>query len=183
MLPAPFPCTQPPGELHTHTGLTAAAAVPLAPPIQPFINRSSILLAPCLEAALRKEYNLISLPPNQTAAVCHLCAWVCACRCTADDATIHRHLAPEELRSLAAQALVSAAHSFSLAAATEYRLKAGPPEVCVGVGGCESVNGRGCSRASVVAHRSDLSGCTDHPGVTASANRPSTAPTLTALRL
>ncbi|KAL4858171.1 hypothetical protein ACK3TF_001664 [Chlorella vulgaris] len=49
-------------------------------------------------------------------------------RCTADDATIHRHLAPEELRSLAAQALVSAAHSFSLAAATEYRLKAGPPE-------------------------------------------------------
>jgi hypothetical protein len=50
-------------------------------------------------------------------------------RCTADGATVHRHLAPEELRALAAHALVSAAHSFSQAAAAEYRAKGGPQQV------------------------------------------------------
>lgn len=49
--------------------------------------------------------------------------------CTADDATVHRHLAPEELRALAAHALVGAAHSFSQAATADYRQKLGPPQV------------------------------------------------------
>lgn len=48
-------------------------------------------------------------------------------RCTADDTTVHRHLSPEELRALSAQALVGAAHAFSQAAIAEYRAKAGPP--------------------------------------------------------
>ncbi|KAL4436762.1 hypothetical protein ABPG75_003901 [Micractinium tetrahymenae] len=49
-------------------------------------------------------------------------------RCTADDTEVHRHLSPEELRALAAQALVGAAHAFSQAAIAEYRAKAGPPQ-------------------------------------------------------
>ncbi|PSC70153.1 phosphatidylinositol kinase [Micractinium conductrix] len=47
-------------------------------------------------------------------------------RCTADDATVRRHLQPEELRALAAHALVGAAHAFSQAATAEYRSKTAP---------------------------------------------------------
>ncbi len=58
------------------------------------------------------------------------------CRCTADDSTVHRHLAPEELRALAAHALVGAAHSFSQAATADYRKRLGPPQVCSATWGC-----------------------------------------------
>lgn len=64
-------------------------------------------------------------------------------RCTADGATVHRHLSPEELRALAAHALVSAAHSFSQQAAAEYRAKGGPQQVG---GGC-TANDCGCVTA------------------------------------
>ena len=42
---------------------------------------------------------------------------------------MHRHLEPEELRALAAHALVGAAHSFSQAATADYRKRLGPPQV------------------------------------------------------
>ena len=49
---------------------------------------------------------------------------------------MRRHLAPEELRALAAHALVGAAHSFSQASTADYRAKLGLLQV----------RGRGASR-------------------------------------
>ena len=50
-------------------------------------------------------------------------------RCTADDATVHRHLCPEELQALAAHALVGAAQAFFQASTAQYRAAVAPPQV------------------------------------------------------
>ena len=67
-------------------------------------------------------------------------------RCTADDATVHRHLSPEELRALAAHALVGAAHTFSQVATAEYRASKGAPQVRRGGGGSLGLGSAACCR-------------------------------------
>lgn len=93
------------------TNLTAVLA-PLLQPGSPAYMRTSTVTGPQPTSILTNP-SPAAHPP---------------CRCTADDSTVHRHLEPEELRALAAHALVGAAHSFSQAATADYRKRLGPPQ-------------------------------------------------------
>lgn len=114
-------------------GSPAGPAAGLAAP--PVYHQPSAVARATLSCSMQHPGSIcctkLSSTVDPSGAACTISLHTTA-RCTADDSTVHRHLEPEELRALAAHALVGAAHSFSQAATADYRKRLGPPQDVAG---------------------------------------------------